>query len=275
MQKNCIEKSEINVDKNGHGTMCAYIIEKYSNCDIVFYSYKIFEERLEATETILCKALKLAYEDKLDFLNMSLSLHLTESKEIRNRIRELVDDGVVIVSAKSKTGKDTYFDKEKNVITVEGKAFENVKYEIKDIDRVACDNTPIIAKWYKNEYDIIGGTSKATALYTAILCRKYEGLAIEEIEKKIGKQYALSAKEKGRVFKYISKYTGKDIDYLKALNTWESLEGKFFDDLVMMIRDLLGEDILDEETIYYTQINSMEVFLKLMGNEVFYKCLDY
>ena len=121
--RNCIDNSDAEKDKNGHGTMCAYLIEKYSEAKVEFYSYKIFDEDLWSTEKIIEKAFRRAYQDKLDILNLSLSIHVMQNEKIKKLVKKLQESGVIVIAAKAKTGERTLLDTFDKVLMVRGKSF--------------------------------------------------------------------------------------------------------------------------------------------------------
>ncbi|MCR5374638.1 MAG: S8 family serine peptidase, partial [Lachnospiraceae bacterium] len=165
--RNCIDESNC-FDVNGHGTMCAYIIEKYSCSDLIFYSYKIFEEKLKAKREHIIKALEYAINDKLDVLNMSLSIHVGIDNEITDLINELKRNGTRVIAAKCKGGINTLLDSINDIIIVDGCDGFAEEYKITSPGRVMCSREPILCKYYKSRYAFFGGNSKATALYAAL-----------------------------------------------------------------------------------------------------------
>lgn len=156
-------------DINGHGTMCAGIIERMAAPELEFVSAKIFHRELKATEQQIAEALAYMVDMKVDIINMSLSVSLSDSKLLEKLCRKLYELGIILISASANSGKKTLFESYDNVVKVTGSSFfDGTLYWYRG-SRAVCDIEPILLPWYENEYEFFGGNSKATALFTAIV----------------------------------------------------------------------------------------------------------
>lgn len=156
-------------DINGHGTMCAKIIERMATPELDFVSAKIFHRELKAKERQIAEALAYMMDMQVDIINMSLSVSLTDSALLERLCRQLNELGIILISASANSGKKTLFEDCSNVITVAGSSFFDSTIYWYEGNRAVCDIEPILLPWYENEYDFLGGNSKAAALFTAIV----------------------------------------------------------------------------------------------------------
>ncbi len=156
-------------DINGHGTMCAGMIERMAVPEVEFVSAKIFPRELKATERQIIEALTYMTDMRVDIINMSLSVSLSDSAALEKICSQLNEMGVILVSASANSGKRTLFESYGNVITVAGSSFfDGTAYWYRGSNAV-CDIEPVLLPWYENEYSFFGGNSKAAALFTAIV----------------------------------------------------------------------------------------------------------
>lgn len=157
------------VDINGHGTMCAKVVENMSAAELEFVSAKIFHGELKATERQIVEALTYMMNMRVDVINMSLSVSLLESPALCKICSQLDETGVVLVSAVANSGKKTLFEEYGNVVTVTGSSFYDGGLYWHGGSRAVCDIEPVLLPWYEKEYRFFGGNSKAAALFTGIV----------------------------------------------------------------------------------------------------------
>ena len=137
--------------------------------ELEFVSAKIFHRELKATERQIVEALTYMMDMRVDVINMSLSVSLSESPVLCKICRQLDEAGVVLVSAAANSGKKTLFEQYGNVVTVTGSSFFDGWAYWHEGSRAVCDIEPILLPWYEKAYRFFGGNSKATALFTGIL----------------------------------------------------------------------------------------------------------
>lgn len=157
------------LDVNGHGTMCAKVIENMSAAELEFVSAKIFHQELKATERQIVEALTYMMDMHVDVINMSLSVSLPESTALFKICRQLDEAGVVLVSAAANSGKKTLFEDYGNVVTVTGSSFFNGGVYWHGGSRAVCDIEPVLLPWYEKAHRFFGGNSKAAALFTGLV----------------------------------------------------------------------------------------------------------
>ncbi len=157
------------MDINGHGTMCAKVVENMSAAELEFVSAKIFHGELKATERQIVEALTYMMDMRVDVINMSLSVSLSESLALCKICRQLDEAGVVLVSAAANSGEKTLFEEYGNVVTVTGSSFFDGGVCWHGGSRAVCDIEPVLLPWYEKAYRFFGGNSKATALFTGIV----------------------------------------------------------------------------------------------------------
>lgn len=282
-------------DINGHGSMCAGIIERMAVPELEFVSAKIFHRELKATERQIIEALTYMMDMRVDIINMSLSVSLSDSMLLGKICHQLDELGIIMVSASANSGKETLFDNYKNVVTVSGSSFfDGTKYWYQG-SRAVCDIESMLMPWYENEYEFLGGNSKATALFTAIVINaidmKYQKLDINSIKKDASK----------RVWKKTDlhregidiPFTGNDkVHYLRLTdqcelmqcvecatgipaNKWVQETDWFANDLLLtankvqgILRELISKNILTIEAdaeIFMEYFRNQKNFLKFIG----------
>ncbi len=259
VHRSCIDKEE-NYDINGHGTMCAYIIEKYSQQEIVFYSYKIFDKELVATKNSVKKALKYAVMDEVDILNLSLSINSGEDKSIEVLVQGLNEMGTQIIASKSKTGEITLLDTIDNIVIVDGDDNLEEDYVNCSLNRVRCSREAILCKYYKNCYAFFGGNSKATALYTALKLRDEDTYIEETIENP-----DVSESDMEEMCSYLSRMMNISVKSIMHCDNWEMLGNYFEVELIKCLVKLLGDKYIDSKTIYYRCVNNYRALKELLG----------
>ena len=181
-----------NIDINGHGTMCASIIERMTKIELEFVSAKIFHRELKATERQIVEALTYMMDMRVDIINMSLSVSLSDSELLRKLCYQLNEFGIILVSASANSGKETLFDSYGNVVTVEGSSFFDSSIYWYRGSNAVCDIEPLLLPWYEGEYEFFGGNSKAAALFTALVINakdlEHQRLGINNLKRNASKR---------------------------------------------------------------------------------------
>lgn len=262
--KSFINGTDSNIDKNGHGTMCAHIIEKYSGCKIQFYSYKIFDKELISTERVIVSALMQAIDDGIDILNLSLSIHLNKSSQLDKAFELLKKNKTKVIAARSKENCETYLDNKDNVEVVYGRELLNDRYYKLRNNKVICDSSPIVAKWNADDYDFFGGNSKATALYTASYLRNRSCNYDFKVMNACDNKRRVDENIKRNVIKIIYEYTGIDPMDITKVKDWEKFGDIFTYRLLLILKDYLGNTILDTYTIYYNDLINIDTFANIL-----------
>lgn len=257
----CVKGADF-YDKNGHGTMCAYIIEKYSRQEIEFYSYKIFGEKLCSTRGCIIKALQYAVNDNLDVLNMSLSIDASCDEQFKDLFEKLLENGTKVIASRSKKGLDTLLDEVNSVVIVEGCDFLHEKYKIITRNRILCSREPFLCKYDQDMYSFFGGNSKATALYTALYIK--DDLKNQDYFKQMR---SISVDDIEQMLFKLAQEVEVDVNYLRECEDWDVLGNYFEMNLINNIVNLLGRDYIDESTIYYSYVNSYKALKKYFTKE--------
>ena len=263
-----IGSEEENRDLIGHGTMCAYLIEKYANIPLEFYSYKIFERELVARKKIFVEALKEAVDDEVDILNLSLSVRKSSDEFIYEMFDNLEARGTEIIAATANSGENTLVDRREDIYTVAGESlFDGFTFR-KNGSYVIGDREPVLAKWYDHEYDFIGGNSKATALYAAERCRTLYGDGSlrrknKEIRPAFKNHNFEMRTEEMQILKTVSEYTKVSVADLLTEDKWENFGDAFLDALVRLLQDKFGDELLDKITIFYESLRNAHSYLAL------------
>ena len=160
-------------DINGHGTMCASIINKY-NPEAKLYIIRIMDDKPTCSSFLLLQALEYLFNKDVEYINLSLSVDRVENvAEIEQALERLSSQGKKIVSS-VKNGKEcSYPANSINCIGVNGKELRNkyIRQDVNGIEYIA-DNTPELAESINERLRWFGGNSKAAAMMTGILSRK-------------------------------------------------------------------------------------------------------
>lgn len=159
-------------DSNGHGTLCCSVMLSV-NSDIQFIIIKILNEKNLCSDERLIRALNYLKEVDVDIINLSLSTDSWESSDrYRKVIAELVDQGKVIVAATTNGNKDSLLSNLNGTIGIYGNLFNDPKdYWYQKGREVQCvaNSMPYLYKGMQGQYEMFGGNSKATALFSGIV----------------------------------------------------------------------------------------------------------
>lgn len=166
-----LEKQSIS-DDNGHGTMCAETIKRIAPF-VNLFVVKILDKNKKTNSKALLKALKHLKLIECDIINLSLASIGNEiSNEIESCCNELMQQGKILICSLCNNMTSSYPASFKSVIGVNGSLlgnnFEywyNKDYEIQAVS----DITPVLTKTIGMKYELFGGNSKATAVFTGIV----------------------------------------------------------------------------------------------------------
>lgn len=159
-------------DENGHGTACAYIIDKYLP-DYEIFAFKIYGKNLQTKSRYLVDALEICMEMNVDIINISMGMVSRKNYDRLEEVcKKLSDSGVIIMAASNETGTSCWPADFPFVIKVEGYdkkgKYDYCFYEgSPSIMKVY--NGPQRAAWKDGQYTIVSGTSFACAKATGIL----------------------------------------------------------------------------------------------------------
>lgn len=166
-----LEKQSI-TDDNGHGTMCASTIKRISPL-VSLFIIKILDKNKETNSKALLKALEYLKSIECDVINLSLAAKGSKiSSEIERHCDELRHQGKILICSLCNNMETSYPASLKSVIGVNGSLlcndFEywyNKYYQIQAVS----DITPVMTKTIGMQYELFGGNSKATAVFTGIV----------------------------------------------------------------------------------------------------------
>ena len=163
-------------DSNGHGTLCCSTILSV-NSNIKFVIIKVLNQNnLCSDERLLC-ALRYLTEMDVDIINLSLSTDSVEYLEEYKKIFiKLKGQGKVIVAATKNGNKPSIITNLPEVIGVYGGIFRNYEdYWYQRNKNIQCvtNNIPYLVKGFNGKYELFGGNSKATALFTGIISKHW------------------------------------------------------------------------------------------------------
>lgn len=160
-------------DDVGHGTAVAAIIHRFVP-NVEIFAVKIFSEKQQADETLLCKALERCLEDEaIKIINLSLGIAKAyKTKELKRLCEQAYSKNVIIIASANNAGEEcypAYFD---SVIAVTSGYIKD-KF---DYGYVGDSGVNFIAKgvtqriaWKDGGYKITSGTSYATPHFTGIV----------------------------------------------------------------------------------------------------------
>ena len=209
-------------DDNGHGSLCSSIIKLYGHSLPYWFVIKILNARNESSIEKLIEALDYTKRIGIRLINLSLST-LDEERiyKLSKSISELRDYGKIIVASAPNSGKIGYPASLENVIGVDGGIFSNQReywYNKNYSIQYVANRIPVMVKGCKGEIQMFGGTSKATAVVTAIIgdiLEEYPNISYEELQNMLmdsAKKKTWNREEIAGVSQYITKRTSVNSD---------------------------------------------------------------
>ncbi|AKG34958.1 S8 family serine peptidase [Paenibacillus durus] len=173
------ESDECYTDRNGHGTLCASVIKRIVP-DAKIYVVKILNENAATHSKILIKALRHLLTQNVRVINLSIATtNIKYVDELREICKLLQDQGKILICSLQNRRMSSFPADFDTVIGVRGAAFEapddywlNFKYRINCI----ANATPILVQGLNGKWEMFGGNSKATAVFSGVVLKK---LALE------------------------------------------------------------------------------------------------
>ena len=201
-------------DTLGHGTFLASVIagngDRYQGIapEAQLYVYKIFDRNGASSQQRLVQAIRQAIADKVDCINLSLSIPKEERilSELRLALQEAQASGIFVVAAAGNLGpgKDTlsYPAREHGVIGIGSVAYpeqyllDRAVYleecfipDYSGRGRIDGSKAPLLTApsgvlaavpgWYKEQYMYDYGTSISAAVVTGGLCHLQESMTLD------------------------------------------------------------------------------------------------
>lgn len=193
-------REAVNIDLNGHGTMCAKTID-YIQQNNKYVIVKCLDQNLRGSSEELLRALEYLLYMDVDIVNLSLATnsHLYY-KELQLICDKLKTQGKIIVSSVAKNEKNSVPAVFSAVVGVEGRQMERHDSVIYKADKkIQCiaDSSPLIIK-HNNSFVVFAGHSKAAACLTGVITKKLCQNQIEitsQGKKDIGNQQNLLRQE--------------------------------------------------------------------------------
>lgn len=156
-------------DECGHGTNCAYIINKYCP-NIMLYIIKIIDSTNKCSSLLLFEALKHLIRVDVDIINISLSVNGNSfADEISKVIAKLYSQGKYIIVSVENGAENSFPANNEKCLGVAGKIMKkNLYYFNRNSPiQIITDSTPEFSIGLKNKYNWFGSNSKATALMSS------------------------------------------------------------------------------------------------------------
>lgn len=164
-------------NKNHHGNLCCSALLNI-NPNVEIYDIKILNEHNCCSANTLLAALEYINNTDIRIVNLSLASNQYGSVEQYYKvIDKLNSNGKVVVASLANNGEESFPACLKNTIGVSGNTFiNNDEYWYNRHLNIQCiaDEKPILLKSSIDKYEMFGGNSKATAVFSGILA-KYIG----------------------------------------------------------------------------------------------------
>lgn len=258
---------------NNHGNLCCSALLSV-NDDVEIYDIRILNEYNGCSTKILLDALEYLSYKEIDIINLSLTSNLVEYRqEYEAIIKKIMSSGKIIVASKANDNKVSLPASLKGVIGVTGNIFKsNTSFwynETLDIQCVA-DKKPELLLSKKNVYEMFGGNSKATAVFTGLVGKYMDCYASKDYE---AVQKMLMQKAERERWTHIS----EESFYIKD----KEISGELLKKLISVVKTSLKLDLTDQELIYSKEkiipgVNRTNAFLLIKNiEEVFNIRINY
>ena len=163
---------ENNGEKNIHGNLCCSALLSI-NPDVEIYDIKILNRYNCCSINTLLEALEYIEKTDIDIINLSLASNTVGSPdEYIKLISRLSANGKIIIASLANNGTKSYPASLECVIGVDGSSFiNNSTYWYNSSQEIQCiaDGKPLLLKADCSRYEMFGGNSKATAIFTGIV----------------------------------------------------------------------------------------------------------
>lgn len=161
---------------NNHGTLCCSAILSINPLAEIYSIPVLNDDNQCLTETIL-EALNYLLDIDVDIINLSLSTSSVEyEKEYERYIKRLREQGKIVISSLANNHSISIPARLPEVIGVQGNLFVNEhEYWFNRTYQIQCvaDSKPVLLRANHGEYQLFGGNSKATAIFSGIVSSMY------------------------------------------------------------------------------------------------------
>lgn len=170
--------SLLNSDKhemsNNHGTLCCSAILKINPLAEIYTVTALDQNNRSSSETIL-DALHYLSNTSVDIINLSLSTdNIRWEKDYKKVISKICNQGKIVIASLANNHAISIPARLPEVIGVQGNIFRdpmeywfNRRYEIQSV----ANAIPQVLKGNQGTYELFGGNSKATAVFTGIVSK--------------------------------------------------------------------------------------------------------
>lgn len=253
-----------NDSMNNHGNLCCSAMLSV-NENIEIYDIKILNEYNGCSMKLLLDALEYLSYKEIDIINLSLASDFIDYKDkFLSIIKKINSSGKIMVASQFNNNQVSFPASLDGVIGVTGNTFiKNTSFWYNmnlDIQCVA-DKKPILLKTEKNSYEMFGGNSKATAVFSGLLGKYMDYSERNDYE---AMQKILMKKAEKNKWNQINEET----IYFKNKKS----NKKIIKELVDIVRDTLMLDLSDQEILnakekYIPGINRLNAFLLIKNLE--------
>lgn len=170
---------ESEYDSTGHGTLCGSAMLSI-NPDIQFVALKVLNEKNICSDERLIKALTLLSDIDVNIINLSLSTcSWAFMEQYKKIIATLIEQGKVIIASTINGNKNSLLSGLNGTIGIYGNLFECPQYYWyckSNIVQCVANAVPYLYKGKHGQYELFGGNSKATAIFSGIVSLYWEQL---------------------------------------------------------------------------------------------------
>lgn len=266
-------------DTNGHGTSCAYLIQR--NCaEARFFIINILNSKGISTSRVLLEALTGLLNSDIKLISLSISTMSKEYlRELSNVCSKLNAEGKIIICSLRKNESYSFPAVFPSVIGVKGRYFQTENtYWFNKSKTIQCiaDDTPILTPQAEGAFQVFSGNSKSAALFSGIIASQIINNNIEAFN-----DICLSAEKYANKTKWKSSALNK-MPEMPILHEKENMNIESLDKIAKVVQSTLKLQI-PEKLLYSNcllhpnigfNINSMPDVLKGL-QEGFHIRLNY
>ncbi|HAB62391.1 MAG TPA: hypothetical protein DCE48_17145 [Lachnospiraceae bacterium] len=169
-----MEKQEL---CNVHGTLCCSAIIKINPLAKI-YAISVLDERNRSSSQNILDAMYYLSNIDIDIINLSLSTNNLEwEKDYQKIIRKLRRQGKIIIASLANDHSISVPARLPEVLGVQGNSFRNsMEYWFNRSYEIQCvaNANPAMLKSGHGGYQLFGGNSKATAVFTGIVSKIWD-----------------------------------------------------------------------------------------------------
>lgn len=230
-------------EKNKHGNLCCSAILRIDP-DVEIYDIKILNKFNCCSIKTLLEALEYIGKTDVDIINLSLASNTINNyyNEYFSLINRLIESGKIIIASLSNNRTKSYPASLENVIGVDGSLFinDNTYWYNSELEiQCIADGKPIFLKAENSKFEMFGGNSKATSIFTGIVSKYLSKSIVKDFQ---SIQIGLMSQAKRNM------WSEKKDDCPKYLV--KSFNKEILRDLLAIIRITLDIQIEDRELIY-------------------------